>query len=189
MKELQRFLDIIEEKNLSIEDVIKLINGTKEFSKVKSEADEEITLAVDYRRNVKIMIKAGDYAKVDNELIYAYKRFYSPSVTRKKIETVIKLFHFSEEMLSDDVIKEIDKAGYIPGTLHDLLTLGEVYPYLQRQFPIIALGSVKRSQANVRQVPGLSITSRERLLEVAYDGHEWKKDCRFIALPKNAFSN
>lgn len=53
------------------------------------------------------------------------------------------IFHFNgmNSCQEEKAKKEMDEAGYRSATLMELLALGEKYPDLQREFPIVAMGS------------------------------------------------
>lgn len=59
-----------------------------------------------------------------------------------------KPFHFNRNISSENAIKEMAKEGYRPATIWDLLDFGAKNPELQRQFPIVALGSVAEVDDN-----------------------------------------
>ena len=95
------------------------------------------------------------------------------------------LFHFNRSISSDDAIAEMDKAGYRPCLIEDLLSLGVAYKKLQKQFPIVALGSVWRNSPGTRYVPSLYWDGHGRFLYLSCSGRDWVADCRF-AVVRNA---
>ena len=78
----------------------------------------------------------------------------------------------------------MDEAGYRPATLAELLALGESQPELQRQFPIIALGSVWRGAFGRRRVACLYVPGYGRRLNLYYLDNDWRAHCRFLAVRK-----
>lgn len=182
--ELQQLLAVVEEQNISIAEAIERIKGN---SNGKAEAQpqpaEEITLTVDYGRTVKQMIKAGKYNGVNSDI--TEKNFPLPTeLIGQKTSVSGKLFHFGKDISSEDVIFEMDKSGYRPATLPELLALGEAHPDLQRQFPIIALGSVWRVAAGSRIVPALAVDGYGRKLHLFWFGPAWYVICRFFGVRK-----
>jgi hypothetical protein len=95
-----------------------------------------------------------------------------------------KLFHFNHTISSDDAIKEMEKEGFRPGTLVELLALGETNPELQKQFPIVALGSTWQSPRGHRYVPCLYWGGSGRGLGLRWFGIDWVDVCRFLAVRK-----
>lgn len=91
------------------------------------------------------------------------------------------LFHFDREMSSDAIKVEMDKEGWKPATIWHLLILGIKNPELQKQFPIIALGSVWRGL-----VPYLywHDFGRKRSLNLNRVDDGWLDHCRFLAVRK-----
>ena len=95
-------------------------------------------------------------------------------------------------MESDVMIAEMDKRGYRPATIEELLALGESHPALQREFPIIALGScwmIPHGAGSL--VPGLWAIFGDRYLAVGwlesrldYNSLRWDDNYRFLAVRK-----
>lgn len=178
--ELQRLFEAMEEENLFIGEVITLIQGKNKSIKTRG---AEFNLSVDYSRTLQEMINAGNYACVNSDI--TDKNFpIPPEMTGKKVEVSAKLFHFNRPISSEDAISEMDKAGYRPATLAELLALGEAQPELQRQFPIIALGSVWHHAYGYRRVPCLDVGGVEREFNLGWFGRDWVAGCRFLAVRK-----
>ena len=95
-------------------------------------------IVVDYNRSLNAMIKAGKYDWVRDDI--NTKHF--PLKGKGKHELKAVLLHFNRYIEFDDAIAEMDRQGYRPGNIEELLALGEQYPDLQKRFPIVALGSV-----------------------------------------------
>ncbi|MCR4280067.1 MAG: hypothetical protein NUV82_01420 [Candidatus Komeilibacteria bacterium] len=146
-------------------------------------AKEVFTLVVNYDQTLKKMIEAGKYDLV-NRCITEENFPLSNELAGKKTSVSAKLFHFDRSISSEDAISEMDRAGYRPATLAELLALGEAQPELQRQFPIIALGSVWRDAYGDRDVPELSVDGYERRLFLDWFDRDWDARCRFFAVRK-----
>jgi len=74
-----------------------------------------------------------------------------------------KAFHFDHSISSEDVVKEMDKVGYRPAMIWDLLDFGAKNPEEQRKYPIVGLGSVGEIDGG-RSVPDLYGRDSERFL-------------------------
>jgi hypothetical protein len=96
----------------------------------------------------------------------------------------VALFHFDKNITSEAAIAEMDKAGYRPAKIEELLALGEFHPDLQREFPIVALGSSWRNPSANLGVPCLSRGGAERDLSLRWFGRDWSGNCRFVAVCK-----
>ncbi|MFC1721442.1 hypothetical protein ACFL0Z_00845 [Patescibacteria group bacterium] len=94
--------------------------------------------------------------------------------------------HFDEQMYTPDVLGFLEKEGLIPGRLVQLLGLGAFAPNLQREFPIIALGSSWVNPRGSSNVPALGSfgDARARYLRLSWDDYRWYAHCRFLALSK-----
>ena len=100
--------------------------------------------------------------------------------TRKEIS----IFHFGKTMSSEEVIAEMDKEGYKPATIWDLLGLAIRKPDLQRKFSIVALGSVCKDCVGDRDVPCLYEDSGDRRLSLRHFHGDWVDDYRFAGVRK-----
>ena len=93
-----------------------------------------------------------------------------------------KLCHFDRPISSDKVIKEMKKDGFSPGTFPELLALVEANPELQKQFHIVALGSVRRRPGGRRFVLIVGSSKEKRSLDLHRFGGDWSSDDRFLAV-------
>ena len=181
VSDLKTVVEALETGEISMADILALINK-KEDNQTKEKTDE-ITLTVDYSRTVQEMINAGNYEWINSDI--TAKHFPLPTeLNGKKVPVSTKLFHFNRSISSKDAIAEMDKAGYRPATLAELLALGEAHPELQREFPIVALGSVWRVAYVNRNVPVLSFDDYRRRLILVWFGHGWGGRCRFLGVRK-----
>ena len=87
-------------------------------------------------------------------------------------------------MSSKEAEKEMEKAGFRPATLPELLALGRDYPDLQKQFLIAALGSVWRHPAGSSDTPLLEWDGGGRDLGLHWLEGDWRGGCRFAAVRK-----
>ncbi len=125
-------------------------------------------------------IAAGKYDWVNPDI--TPDRF--PIFGEATVEVEMRFVHFNCAMESDNVLKELDQAGLRPATLAELLAFGAKYPDKQREFPIIALGSVWQDRYGDRNVPGLWNDASVRRLRLNWFDSGWDEDCRFLACRK-----
>ena len=132
---------------------------------------------VDYSKSLQEMIAAGAYDYVNSNI--TAENF--PVNGEGQQEHDLVLFHFARRIPSDDAIAEMERAGYEPGDIADLLALGADQPELQRQFPIVALKSVWRGPFGSRYVPCLCRDGAGRRLDLDDFAGDWNGGCRFLA--------
>jgi len=137
-------------------------------------------VTVDYDRRLERMIEDGKY-DWNNSDINA-KNF--PIEGKGTAEVDIELVHFNRVMESDDVLKELDKMGFRPATLPELLAFGAKYLDKQREFPIVALGSAWRCLFGYRGVAYLGRGGSGRYLYLRWLEGWWYAYCRFAAVRK-----
>ena len=78
----------------------------------------------------------------------------------------------------------MDKRGYRPGRIEELLALGEIMTELQREYPIVALDSAWRGSDGDLGVPCLWSDDRLRLLYLDWFEDGWSPYYRFLVLRK-----
>ncbi|MBI2625010.1 MAG: hypothetical protein HYW70_01605 [Candidatus Nealsonbacteria bacterium] len=142
-----------------------------------------IVIRVDYTKTIEEMVKAGRYNYYNPDI--DSKNF--PVAKRENGKVDVHLVHFDldRQIGSNEAIGKLDIMGFRPAELLELLVLGAAYPELQRQFPIVALGSVSQSPTDSRYVPFLSSNICDRHLCLGWFDHSWFKDCRFAAVRKS----
>ena len=144
---------------------------------VAKKAGDLLTVTVDYSRSLAQMIAAGKYDWVNDDI--TEKHF--PMKGNGKVELNLELAHFNKYISSDDAIAELKKRGLRPATLWELLAFGAKFPETQREFPIVALGSVWRDLDGDRNVPYLWGHADERSLGLCWYDHDWSDNYRFLA--------
>ncbi|MDO8669171.1 MAG: hypothetical protein Q7K65_02670 [Candidatus Buchananbacteria bacterium] len=121
----------------------------------------KFNLIVDYSLSLAEMIAGGQYDWVNQDITAEH----FPGKGTGKQEAAVEILHFNRYFNSgDEVLAEIDKLGYGPAVLPELLALGKDQPELQRQFPIAALGSIWRRSDGSRGFACLGGDGAERLL-------------------------
>lgn len=138
------------------------------------------TVAVDYGMALADMIAVGKYDWTNSDI--TTKHFSVRGEGKAEVE--IQLVHFDRVMESDDVIRELDKQGLRPAKIEELLAFGANYPEVQREFPVVALGSVWRDSDGYRYVAYLHWLVRERSLYLFWFGRRWFEVYRFAAVRK-----
>ncbi|OGH64178.1 MAG: hypothetical protein A2821_04155 [Candidatus Magasanikbacteria bacterium RIFCSPHIGHO2_01_FULL_41_23] len=101
-------------------------------------------------------------------------------------EYELVLVHLNKVLSTEQVLVELDRCGLEAGNIGQLLAFGEKFPDIQREFPIIALGSVCVSSNGSRCSPYLGRDDRERGLDLSWVDRDWYEDCRFVAFRKVA---
>lgn len=145
--------------------------------------EEEIKLIIDYNKTIEQVIVEGKYIQIDDN-IFSKDFPVSAEKIGKKIEVSAKLFWFNSIISSNDAISEMDKAGYRPATIMELLFFGILFPEPQRQFTIVALGSTGIFGVGHPYSPYLKDNRFERQLCLGFFAGSWVYNCRFLAIRK-----
>lgn len=101
---------------------------------------------VNYDESIETARKAGNYDWENGDI--TSKNF--PTKRKGTANIVLHIEHFDRDISSEDVIAELDKKSLRPAETHELLALGAAQPELQREFSIIALGSVWQDHSSCR---------------------------------------
>lgn len=138
-------------------------------------------LAIIFERTLKSAIIAGKYDWADNDITESNFPTNKDLFNTKKD---MALFHFNKAMSAENVVEKINEAGYSPATLMELLAIGEKFPEIQREFPVIAFGSSARLHGLLR-VPILWFDSMSgRILCLSAWQGVWLSSSRFLAVRK-----
>ena len=176
-------------KGISDEEIRKLVSDEVEtpigkivdvLAETLRKAANVFSVLVDYGRSVVDLVAAGKYDwKNDNVNDNNFP------VSRRGTDSVeVHLVHFNRMISTQDALNELDRQGLKPADLHTLLSLGAKYPDLQREFPIVALGSVWRNRDGRRGVPCLDGHGSERDLCLYWIDSDWVEIYRFAAVRK-----
>lgn len=138
------------------------------------------TVVVDYGQPLAEMIAMGKYDFANSDI----NADHFPVSGEGQQEVAVELFHFNKSISSEKAIAEMDAVGYRPAILPELLALGASQPELQRQFPIVALGSVWQGPDGSRSVACLYRSYAERSLYLRWFGYGWNDVYRFAAVRK-----
>ncbi len=98
-----------------------------------------------------------------------------------KIEEISKIFHFDKYMILEEIISEMDKEGFRPANVYELLSWKD----WSGEDLVIALGSVWQSRYGDRYVPYLLRNGSERKLHLYLHARRWNGHCRFAAVRKS----
>src|ERR1051325_72652 len=94
-------------------------------------------LYVNYNLSIDKAIAVGNYSQINSHI--TEKNFPTIRSGVEKIEVVI--VNIDSVMYLEDVPRELDRMGFRPADLRELLAFGARYPKVQRQYNIFALGS------------------------------------------------
>lgn len=158
----------------------KLAKPTGLPIKASAQIDNTYHLSVDYGRSVKEGVKAGRYNSADSDI-----NSNNFQTNRNGIANIeVKLVHFNQRINITEVLREFERMGYRPADLHELLAFGEKYQEAQRDFPILALGSIWRDNINYFHVPCIYGDGWGRFLGTCWVGCNWDEPNRFAAVRK-----
>ncbi len=94
----------------------------------------------------------------------------------------IILLHFQDRMDGETALKALWRNNFRAASMPELLTLGIKYPKLQKDFPIVALGSIVRYIGGRRFVGCLYYEAGERKVYLRWFDCDWYNHVRFAAV-------
>ena len=137
-------------------------------------------ISANYGMSVEDAVALGRYDWANSDI--ASKNFSTKRTGKANL--TIELPHFNRTISTEGALRELDRMGMRSAELHELLAFGEKYPDVQREFPIVALGSVWRSRDGGRHVPCLSGGGSGRSLRLRWIVSGWNDVYRFAAVRK-----
>lgn len=137
-------------------------------------------VSVNYDQTVEQFIKAGKYDWFNDDVT----SLHFPSNEKDVAGVLVYLVNFNRDISSEDAVRELDRQGLRPATLKELLALGVAQPDLQRNNPIVALGSTWCSSAGNLVVPFLGSSEGGRFLSLIRLGGGWSSSWQFAAVRK-----
>ena len=146
-------------------------------------AGKTYLLSVDYGRSVKNGMRAGRYDWANPDI---NSRNFPTNKRKGMVGVAVELIHLhlNRVISTEEALHELDRMGYHPVELHELLAFGEKYPEVQIEFPVVALGSVWRDRYGNRVAPCLLGLGSERGLDLLWTEYGWDKFFRFAAVRK-----
>jgi hypothetical protein len=138
------------------------------------------TVFVDYEMSVEELVRLGHYDWVNNNITSAH----FPVQRRGKAKVAVELINFDRSIGFEETLSEMDKMDYRSAEIRELLTFGAKYQDVQREFPIIAFGSVWRHPGGSRYVLCLYGDGSGRGLFLYELKDDWHKYYRFAAIRK-----
>lgn len=135
------------------------------------------SVIVDYNQSLAEMISEGKYDWVGSDI--NLKNFPKTKSREEKVEA--ELLHFGRAISSKNALAEMSKLGFRPATLEELLSFGAQNTEVQREFSVVALGSLC-VLLGVRRVPCLYGDGSLRFLNLFWFDGGWHGDCRFLVV-------
>lgn len=137
-------------------------------------------LLVNHDRSVEDGVRAGHYDWSNSNITSSH----FPSNRKGSEEVDVHLVHFNQVMSTDQVLAELDKVGLKPADHNHALAFGEKFPDVQRQFPIVFLGSSWRGPVGGHDCVCLDRDGAGRGLGLRWIDGDWGGRCRFAAVSK-----
>lgn len=106
------------------------------------------------------------------------------TAARAENDQEVFLVHLNKVVNTSEALAHLDELGLAPAGIGELLAVGEQHPDLQKNFPIIALGSSWVNPHGDRCVPYLHYWYGKRELYLRWDEYEWDEFCRFLVVRK-----
>ncbi|MBI4090447.1 MAG: hypothetical protein HY422_00305 [Candidatus Komeilibacteria bacterium] len=149
-------------------------------SEVSTSGATTYPVTIDYADTFEQRLASGRYDWKNSDI----KEKNFPIKGEGTVERNLELAHYGKDMSTDAVLAAIDAQGYRPATIEELLAFGAKYPELQREFPIVALGSVWRHWRGDRHVAYLSRDGDGRGLDLHWIESDWFAVFRFLVVRK-----
>lgn len=191
---------LVTESKLEEQPIQKIVSLLRNAKTIQN--GDTFSVTIDYAKSLADMITAGKYDYANNEIKEKNFPIQRPSVSEADTggsgpyrtpgsvsndnSTNIVLVHLNKLAITTEVLAHMDKLGLRPARIEELLALGEKYPEIQRQFPVVALGSVWVGSGRRRDVAYLDRdgSGRDLILHWGDPGSRWDEVSRFAAVSK-----
>jgi hypothetical protein len=186
---IKKISDAIRTLGGTDEDLRRLLTDSKLVKQIaelimsgRQKASDTYKVVVDYGKTLTEMIKLGKYAWVNDDI--SDKHFPIQGAGTQEAELV--LVHLNREATTKEVLEHLNALGLEPAKVEHLLAFGAAYPEIQKEFPIVALGSIWVGDVGYRGCPFLDFGDGKRGLDLRWrdDDDHWRDDCRFLAVRK-----
>jgi hypothetical protein len=139
-------------------------------------------VTLDYSLTFADRISAGRYDWKNDDI----KVENFPVKGEGETDIKLRLITLGRTATTKEIEEHLDALGLQPAKIEHLLAFGGKYPDKQREFPIIALGSVWVSSGGYRGVPDLDGRGSERRLVIRWldPSNRWCDVYRFLAFSK-----
>lgn len=132
------------------------------------------------RASLEEMIAAGHYDWVNSNITAEH----FPLDDSQFGDFKLVLVHLNRVATTPEVLAYMKERNLEPGKIGHLLGFGAKNPEIQREFPILALGSSWVDPGGGSGVPGLGSIAPDRVLLLHWNDDHWSDNCRFLALSK-----
>jgi len=126
-------------------------------------------------------IAAGQYGYANEHITAANFPISGTGV----VESEIIFVHLDRDISSDDAVAELNRLGLEPAKLEHATAFGAKYPDVQREYPIVFLGSSWVLPSGDRRVPCLGGWDGGRRLGLRWWRDGWTRSYRFAAVRKS----
>lgn len=141
------------------------------------------SVTINYGRSVEaLLFRDGRYDYVNSEITNS--NFPTSAVGSQNL--YVDVMAFNRRINSEEVVEELDRLGFRPATIHELLTFGAQYPDFQDDYNLVALGSPFQDRGGELRAPYLNRIGSARYFccsLVKWSG-DWTLDWQFAAVRK-----
>jgi len=142
-------------------------------------SESSYPVTVDYDLSLAAMIRKGAYDYVNPDITAEH----FPVEGEGRVDVDVPIIGYDRPMTSDEVLADFAQRGLRAATLPHGLAVGEKYPDLQREGPVVLFGSGWHSRYGHRLVPYLWGDDRGRSLGLRwFDDSRWDRNDRFAAV-------
>ena len=183
--DLRRLAEVMKRNNLSVDQVIEIIDVEGKKNRKTLKSSYPLSIEIDYSKSFDEQTSACKCDWIDPDV--NEENFISTiEVDKEKTVLFLKLFFCHDDckegMVSEEIIEKMKKDNYRPAILCEILALGTSYPWLQTQFPILALGSIWDDSKKTRYVPRIYVEEKNRIVDTGFFDSTWTGGFAFLGI-------
>lgn len=131
-------------------------------------------------QNFSEMVVAGRYSFVRPSINHVSHLFHQRS---EPIRRIVHLICAEKFVSSEQALLIIRNYSLLPASLEEILAFGSSFPWVQKEFPIVELGTVhEHGRGGRRYVVVLGLNNGQRCLDTGHYDGRWGPRCRFMAI-------
>lgn len=172
-------LKVIKNEDISIEEVVEIVEKRKLKKIDELKKDEAIELSLSQGKTLKELLSTSNYDYVDS-FIESHIHQEKGKILQPKKKLYAQLFEFSPKDSVEDIVIKMKRKGFRPANLLELIILGSICKESKTKSSIVALGNLWTNSIDETCVAFLSFDEKSQLN--ACPVNKWLDDDLFLGV-------
>jgi len=178
---VNKLFNIMGEQNLSVEDVMTLIQiASKQKTQKQSETNNHFILPIDHDLELDEIIRKANLGHISRSI-----KYYSSSKKTGKENVIGRLFKFESGINAQLAKQKMKKLGYRPANIIELLTTWTIYKGLLKNATIIAIDPISLESRGFTHIPTIGVQNKKHGLYFKFCARNWSNTSLFLGIYNN----